>query len=62
MIDRQGGFFYLTCDVYQQEASEAFFEFDEAVQYKKDYGWKSQRRNGEWEDVCPECQEVNANV
>jgi len=41
MIDRQGGFFYLTCDVCQQEAGEAFFEFDEAVQYKKGYGWKS---------------------
>lgn len=58
MIDRQGGFFHLTCDVCQQEAGEAFFEFDEAVQHKKDNGWRSQRRNGEWEDVCPECQEA----
>jgi hypothetical protein len=21
-----------------------------------DNGWKSQRRNGEWENICPECQ------
>ncbi len=57
MIDRIGGMYYLTCDVCGNEAEESFFEFYEAVEYKKANGWKSQRRDGQWEDVCPECQE-----
>ena len=32
-------------------------DFDEAVEYKKENGWKSEKYKGEWEDVCPECQE-----
>ena len=36
-------------------AEPAFETFDEAVDYKVDEGWKSQRRDSEWEDVCPDC-------
>jgi Fe2+ or Zn2+ uptake regulation protein len=32
-------------------------DFDEAVECKKENGWKSEKYRGEWEDVCPECQE-----
>jgi len=51
---------------YEQYASrekeeEVFSTFDEAVDYKVDEGWKSQRRGSEWEDVCPECQEMRVN-
>ena len=34
-----------------------FPDFMDAVDYKKNNGWKSQKRDGEWEDVCPECQD-----
>ncbi len=54
-IEREGQSFSLYCDVCGREAEETFFEFDEAVEYKKQNGWRSQRRKGEWEDVCPEC-------
>jgi hypothetical protein len=57
MIDKQGGQYYLICDICGEEADEAFDDFYDAVQYKKDNGWKSQKRNGQWEDVCPDCQE-----
>lgn len=57
MIQKFDGLFFLTCDVCQGEADETFFEFSEAVQYKKDNGWQSRKRNGEWEDVCPDCQD-----
>ena len=46
----------LTCDICGEDAPESFSNFYEAVQYKKQNGWKSQKYRGEWEDVCPECQ------
>jgi hypothetical protein len=59
MIERDfNGLYTLTCDICGEEALETFEKFSEAVQYKKDEGWKSQKHKGEWEDVCPECQEV----
>jgi hypothetical protein len=57
MIEESYGDYKLVCDVCGWEADELFNYFDEAVQYKRDEGWKSQRHNGEWEDVCPDCQE-----
>ena len=57
MIDKDFDGFTLTCDVCGEEAEETFDDFYDAVQFKKDNDWKSQRRNGEWEDVCPDCQE-----
>jgi hypothetical protein len=32
-------------------------DFDSAVEYKKENGWKSEKYKGEWQDICPECQE-----
>ena len=57
MIDKQSGRYHLICDICGEEAEEDFDDFYEAVEYKKAEGWKSQKRNGQWEDVCPECQE-----
>ncbi len=48
----------LICDICGEYASEEFTYFHEAVDAKKALGWKSQKRNDEWEDVCPECQEL----
>lgn len=56
-IERMGDMFDLICDICGNEAEQSFFEFQEAVNYKKRENWKSQRRKGEWEDVCQECQE-----
>lgn len=57
MIDKQSGRYHLICDICGEEAEEGFDDFYEAVEYKKTEGWKSQKRNGQWEDVCPDCQE-----
>lgn len=56
-IERYGKVFALYCDVCGMKADETFNDFQEAVDYKEENGWKSQRRNGEWEDICPKCQE-----
>ncbi len=58
MISKRGTVYRLVCDVCRQEVNETFCEFDDAAQYKKNNYWKSQRRNGEWEDICPYCQEM----
>jgi hypothetical protein len=57
MIYKEMGYYFLYCDVCGEEESGMFDSFYDAVEYKKINGWKSQKRNSEWEDVCPECQE-----
>ena len=57
MIDKQSGRYHLICDICGEEAEEDFDDFYDAVEYKKAEGWKSQKRNGQWEDVCLDCQE-----
>ena len=57
MIDKFGSTYLLYCDICGEGVERLFSDFYDAVQYKKDNGWKSQKRNGQWEDVCPECQE-----
>ncbi len=32
-------------------------KFDDAADYKKENGWISEKNNGEWQDICSECQE-----
>lgn len=61
MIDKIHGVYYLICDRCEIEAEEEFNEFAEAVEYKKDNGWRSQQprfEDEEWIDVCPDCQEL----
>ena len=55
-IERFAGFYTPTCDICGEEL-QAEFDFYDAVQAKKDAGWKSQKHNGEWQDVCTDCQE-----
>lgn len=31
--------------------------FDDAVDYKREDNWISEKHNEEWQDICPECQE-----
>lgn len=57
MIERNGDFFILICDICGDCTPEEFDDFRDAVAYKWHNGWRSQKHQGEWEDVCPECQE-----
>jgi hypothetical protein len=49
--------YHLSCDICGEKLFKVFPEFQDAVNYKKANGWKSQKYRGEWEDVCPDCQE-----
>jgi hypothetical protein len=55
MIDKEHGEFILSCD-FCGEQVDGFDDFYDAVDYKKDKGWKNKRINGDWNDICPECQ------
>jgi Fe2+ or Zn2+ uptake regulation protein len=57
MIDKYDGLYFLVCDICGEAVEKGFNDFNDAVDYKKENGWKSQKYKGEWEDVCPECQE-----
>ena len=57
MIEKTDGQCRLFCDICGELANEVFDRFFDAVNYKKNNGWKSQKHRGEWEDVCPECRE-----
>lgn len=55
MIERNNEVDYdLICDIcgYTVSGFDAFYE---AVDYKKENGWKSQKHNGQREDIYPEC-------
>lgn len=58
MIEKIDGQYHLACDICGEEADRDFTDFYDAVAYKKENGWKSQKYKGEWEDACPECQGV----
>ncbi|HHV09994.1 MAG TPA: hypothetical protein GXX75_06930 [Clostridiales bacterium] len=32
-------------------------DFDEAKDYAKENGWRTEKYNGAWENYCPKCQE-----
>ncbi|HHW90826.1 MAG TPA: hypothetical protein GX745_08005 [Clostridiales bacterium] len=57
-IEKEDGMYRLYCDICGEKTSESFFDFYDAVQHKKQEGWRSQKNQGEWEDVCPDCQEA----
>ena len=45
----------LTCDECG-EVIDGFDFFMQAVDYKKENGWKSRKdKYGAWEDICPDC-------
>lgn len=46
--------YYLICDKCTKELGP-FDEFHEAVEAKKELGWKSKKINGQWEDWCDKC-------
>jgi rRNA maturation protein Nop10 len=62
MIEGSCGIYTLQCDICGAEANDDFFDFHDAVQHKKDEGWKSRKGKHGWEDVCPECQDEEAGL
>jgi len=55
MISKEYGKYTLICDICGLGVDEEFDIFQDAVDAKKDMGWKSKRTDGEWMDLCPDC-------
>jgi hypothetical protein len=56
MIDKEYNQYVLACDICNYEV-KYFDLFQEAVDYIKENGWLSRKLDGEWMDICPECQD-----
>lgn len=50
-------YYALVCDQCGDEAGH-FDDFYEAVEEKKNYGYRSVNINGEWLDICESCQDM----
>lgn len=59
-IQRCGDNYTLTCDNCGYEHPDLFTDFAEAVEAKRDDGWRSKMIDNEWEDWCDECCELAA--
>lgn len=55
MIDKQFGDYHLICDICNEEAEESFDTFYDAVEARKELGWKPKKTSKGWTDICPEC-------
>jgi hypothetical protein len=54
-IVKMFGLYYPTCDICGDELPSAH-DFYEAVLSKREAGWKTQKADKEWEDICEYCQ------
>lgn len=60
-IERHGETFTPICDSCGKELPVEW-DFYDAVNAKKLAGWKCRKISGEWEDICDECQELEADT
>lgn len=51
------GRYVVFCDNCDDELT-GYEDFEDAVRAKKSEGWKSQKVDGIWADLCPNCQEL----
>lgn len=56
MITKTFDKYELICDICGEAAEEEFIDFYDAVEYKRQNRWRNIKEQGEWKDVCPECQ------
>mgnify|MGYP000934636240 CR=1 FL=1 len=55
-IEKFGDTYTPICDICGEELAYEL-DFMDAVKAKKDAGWKNRKVDGEWEDICPSCQD-----
>ena len=55
MIEKNYGLFLLMCDNCGFTIDDEFIDFYDAVDYKKEAGWRSIKEQDIWLDLCPDC-------
>jgi len=58
MIEKNGYGYELQCDCCSNYVDD-FIDFQEAVDYKKANGWRSEKIGNDWIDKCPNCIRKN---
>lgn len=59
-IAKDYGEYYVVCDICGEVIGPCC-DFYDAVDAKKENGWRSRKdANGEWIDLCPNCQSASA--
>ena len=58
IIENSDDDFTLICDECERKV-KGFDSFMDAVDYKKENGWKNKNESGEWIDRCPNCAECH---
>lgn len=56
MIIQEYGKYTFICDICNGGTDAEFYSFDDAVEGKSEIGWKSEKTNDNWKDICPDCQ------
>jgi len=54
------GIYKIICNVCGEVMEPSFDEFMEAVQFKKDNRWKSQKVGEGWIEICRDCVDVSS--
>lgn len=50
-----------TCDMCGEQLIEQY-DFDDAVEAKKDAGWRSMKIGDEWIDLCEDCKRIKRGM
>ena len=59
MISKEYGKYTLICDICRAGTDEEYETFQDAVDAREDFGWKSKKIDGDWADLCPDCLETD---
>jgi hypothetical protein len=57
MIQARYGKFVLVCDNCEDEGEKEYLSFQEAVEGKKEEGWKSKKYSDGFKDLCNDCKD-----
>ena len=56
-IESKQNSFIVNCDFYSNYLEVDSTDFNELLKEMKFYGWKTLRKDGDWVNQCPACQE-----
>jgi len=60
MIEKMDGVYRIICNVCGEVYKNEFYDFYDAVNFKKNERWKSQKVGDGWIEVCRDCVEVSS--
>lgn len=62
MITKEYQDFLLICDICGKPHEAVFSSWEKAKDAKKEDGWTSNKVDGEWIDICPDCRKEDEEI